>query len=232
MSRLIRKRLSLPVAAALLAIGFLACASPAHADYTLTLTVSDNLGNNNTGQANTVLTLPDGGAGSQTWTPAAGTFTQYTGLSITFSSSETPGASAIATVDIAAGTAPGTNLSVKLDGEGFIEPVGPVTGSSTLSSSAAPTSYSNAMMMTTVGGLAWSPNPVTLTPPATSATSTASGSLSGTYAAIEAITINGLQASAATGLFVLDSNTKWQAVPVPVPPGLTMALLGAGTLLG
>jgi hypothetical protein len=225
-------------------LGALCLASPVRAQYTLDLTISDNKGHSFT----TPTSGPFTGGGNLVFTDLGVIFPEFTLLNISVTSDQA-GTSFLNDTDLSGILArgqSGVNLTAVVTAVHFTSPAPLISAFNTLSSSTTgstsppiPPAFSSGSVAAFffAPGLVGTVPTMTLGPPPYSGTSpTVAGINVGSsgYSVEQDVTITGLTSrSLSLGAFNNTATTNWAGpTVVPLPPGLVMALLGAGSFLG
>jgi hypothetical protein len=218
------KRTSFLVGALVFA-GALLFAPPAQADYTLQVTLQETAGDHPTGPLTTPLSGPFATNGTLVFGPQ--NFGDFTNLLVSVTAFQSATASFLNNVTISGTTTSSTPITLHLfvDGEGFSLPVGNVNVQDSVSSSSPTGTFTSG---TLIGALNSVPLPPISTGPASANTSpNFARTVPATYPATQDLTISGIM-SDSVHPFNFTSNLTW----TPVPPGLTMALLGLVMFIG
>jgi hypothetical protein len=227
-----RRRLSLLALALLVAVAFLTIATPARAQYTLTMIISDNRGNSTTVGPSSPSTTTN----SLTFTDTTGIFPEFSGLTVSATGNQTASKSNLNQVQIVgtalAGFSGTTNFTVLLIGTPFNTPNGKVTAFETVASSTASGGQSDSTVLSHLNGSTVGPaSPgLMITGSPNSATSTPNTllTLPTSYQADMTLVIDGIVQNGTNTL----NNTgtlHWESA-VPEPASLLLFLTGLPVL--
>lgn len=200
--------------------------SSARADYSITVTITDNHGHSLTFGP----TAPNGGAlGPIVMTDTGGVLSEFTGFSVSLSALESPTVSNVNNTEISGTAKAGfsaTTLTVTVMATGFDNPMGLSKAVDSISSSSLPGSFTSASLVGVLNGnTVGTPSPLVLTTtPGSSLSGPTFMTLPASYDLSQSISITGIVQNG-TNTFNLTTVTQWTPV-VPEPASLLLVLTG------
>jgi len=212
--------------AALLILGAVYQTSPAQGAYTLTLEISDSLGNST--PVGGITTGPFTTVGANTFIDAGAFFPEFTSLLISASGSQTAATSQIAKVDISGAVLSGAgtvDLFVRLTGSGFTMPTVTVTAIQSIANSSVPGAFDTYSLTGTLGGTTVASQSISGAAASSFSTTKPGIPLAGAYTAVLDQSITNI-----SNILTLGATLAWTTGggggAVPVPPTMVLALTG------